>query len=365
MRLAVDARIWKTGIGTYTLNLLRALRRVDGDFATCAIVRSEAVGTVAGLCDETRVVDAPIYGLREQLRVPAAARDCDLLHVPHYNVPVRYRGRMVVTVHDLTHLTEPEVRNTARAWVYGRPMLRMAVRKARQVVTDSEYSKWQIVERLGVEAEKVTAIYLGKGPQFQPGDRRQAAEEVGAALHLDRPYLFYLGNLKPHKNLGTLLRAFALLRLRRCTDPVLLLVGDDRKGRQRVLGECVRLGIQEAVRHVPWAADDLLPQLYRAAELVVMPSTSEGFGLPVLEAMACGTPVACSTAASLPEVGGDAAEYFDPHSAEGMAGTIQRALESESLRAEMREKGLRQAARFTWEACARKHLEIYRRALDS
>jgi glycosyltransferase involved in cell wall biosynthesis len=364
VRLAIDARNWKTGIGTYTLNLLRAMRRVGGEFRVSAIVRAEAEELISGLCDETRVVDAPIYGLKEQIRVPRAVRGCDLLHVPHYNVPALYRGPMVVTIHDLTHLTDPEVRNTAKAWIYGRPMLRIAALKARHVITVSEYSRQQISERLGVEPAKISAIYNGVDAMFRPGDRKESANRVKAALEIDRPYLLFVGNLKPHKNLGRLLQAFALLRSRGRTEPVLVLVGDDRRRRQGVLDECVRLGISDAVRHVPWAPEDLLPHLYRAAELLLMPSTSEGFGLPVLEAMACGTPVACSNATSLPEVGGKAAVYFDPRNLEEMAAVIGRVLDSPDLQADMRESGLRQAARFTWEECARKHLVVYRNALD-
>jgi glycosyltransferase involved in cell wall biosynthesis len=365
VRLVVDARIWKTGIGTYTLNLLRAMRQVDGGVHVSAIVRSEVAAMISELCDETRVVNAPIYGMGEQIRIPAAARGSDLLHVPHYNVPALYRGRMVVTIHDLTHVTDPEFRHTAKSWIYGRPMLKIAALKARHVVTVSEYSKRQIVERLGVRADKVSSIYNGVDARFRPIDRDEAARRVDAALEIGRPYLLFVGNLKPHKNLGTLLRAFALLRERGRTDHALLLVGDDRKRRQVVLEEVSRLGIAEAVRHIPWAPERLLPELYRAAELLVMPSTSEGFGLPVLEAMGCGTPVACSTATSLPEVGSDAVEYFDPHSMEDIAAAIERVLDSPARQAELHEKGLKQAAKFTWEECARKHLEIYRQVLAS
>jgi glycosyltransferase involved in cell wall biosynthesis len=363
-RLAVDARIWKTGIGTYTVNLLREIRRVDGEFRVSAIVRAEAEGMMAGMCDETRVVDAPIYSLQEQLRIPAAAGECDLLHVPHYNVPALYRGRMVVTIHDLTHLTDPAFRNSAKAWLYARPMLKMAAKKASHVITVSGFSKQQIIEYLGVRPEKVSVIYNGLGSQFCLIDRATAKEKVRSTLNIEPPYLLFVGNLKPHKNLGRLLRAFALLRERGRTNLTLVLVGDDRKRKQSVMGECARLGISEVVRHVPWVAEDLLPQLYASADLVVMPSTSEGFGFPVLEAMACGTPVVCSNATSLPEVGGDAVEYFDPYNVEEMAAAIERVLDSPSLQAEMREKGLKQAAKFTWEECARKHLEVYRKVLE-
>jgi glycosyltransferase involved in cell wall biosynthesis len=365
LRLTFDARIWKTGIGTYTINLLRAMRRVDGQFRISAIVRAEAAGLITGLCDETRVVDAPIYTLREQFQIPGAARGCDLLHVPHYNIPAFYRGPLVVTIHDLTHVTEPAFRNTAKAWLYARPMLRAAANKASHVITVSDYSSRQIVERLGVKPEKVGAIYHGVDPQFRLMDNDKAANDMKAAFRIDGSYLLFVGNLKPQKNLRTLLSAFALLRSRKRLNHSLVLAGDDPEGRHRVFDECARLGIAGNVRHIPWVAEDLLPELYAAADLVLMPSTSEGFGFPVLEAMACGTPVVCSNATSLPEVGGDAVVYFDPHNVEEMAEAIEKVMNSPSLQMELREKGLRQAAKFTWEECARKHLDVYRRVLAS
>lgn len=363
-RLTVDARqVGKRGISTYSLNLLAALRQVDGEIRISAIVRAGAVNTVSSLCDEIKIVDAPIYTLREQLRIPLAARDCDLLHVPHYNVPVLYKGPLVVTIHDLTHVTEPALRNTAKAWLYARPMLHIAGRKAAHVITGSKHSKKGIVERLGVPAEKISVIYHGVGSQFQSCRRDVARAKVRDSLGIDSPYLLFIGSLKPHKNLSRLVQAFARIRSRRQLDHVLLLAGDDRIGRKPLLEECEGLGLGNTVRHVPWVPAELLPTVYAAADLLVVPSTNEGFGLPVVEAMACGTPVVCSDAASLPEVGGDAVVYFDPHNVEEMASTIERLLDSPSLQAEMREKGKAQAAKFSWQECARRHLEVYRMVL--
>lgn len=362
MQLTVDARVWKTGIGTYTLNLLSGIRQVEPSVSVTAIVRAEAESAISPLCHKTIVVDVPIYTAKEQLRIKAAARGCDLLHVPHYNVPVLHKGPLVVTIHDLTHITNPSFGKTTKALVYARPMLQIAARKASHIITVSEYSKREIVDRLGASADKISVIYNGVGPQFQPGNQDESRARVQTVLGIDRPYLLCVGNLKPHKNLGTLARAFAALRSKRQRqfDGLLLLVGDDRKHRQGILEECSRLGLDGALRHVPWLPDELLVHVYRAADLTVMPSSSEGFGFPVLESMACGTPVACSSATSLPEVGGDAAVYFDPSSEEEMAAMIERALDSPNLRDELREKGLKQAAKFSWAESARKHVEAYR-----
>lgn len=359
--IAIDARIANTGLGTYTYNLIAGLTAAySTDFAIRAIGHPRNADTWAAVCGRVAVVKTPIYSLREQMEIPRAASGCDLLHVPHYNVPLLYRGRLLVSIHDLIHIMEPAFRATLASWCYARPMLHLGARKAAHVITVSQYSKRQIVERLGIAPSKVSVIYNGVASQFHSRDRQECATRVSEALSLHTPYLLYVGNLKPHKNVGTLLRALALLCQRRQAAPQLLVVGDDAAGKPSLLQECARLGLEDSVRFVSQVSYELLPFLYAGAELLVQPSTLEGFGLPVVEAMACGTPVVCSNAASLPEVGGDAAEYFDPHSVEDMAAAIERVLCSSGRREELRQKGLLQASRFTWDECVRQHADIYR-----
>lgn len=359
--IAIDARFTNTGLGTYTYNLIAGLAAAHkAEFAIRAIVHRRNADLLAAVCGRTAVVDTPIYSLSEQKEIPRAASGCDLLHVPHYNVPLLYRGCLVVSIHDLIHIMEPAFRGTVASWCYARPMLNLSARKAEHVITVSQYSKLQIVARLGIAPSKVSVIYNGVGPQFRPRDRQEACAKVSAKISVSIPYILYVGNLKPHKNLSTLLRAIALLRERKQADPQLLVVGEDARWKPGLVEECARLGLQPAVRFVSHVSDDLLPVLYAAAELVVQPSRLEGFGLPVAEAMACGTPVACSRAASLPEVGGDAAEYFDPYSVEDMAAAIDRVLSCSNRREELRRRGLLQAARFKWNECVRQHAEIYR-----
>lgn len=362
-RVAIDARLLRTGVGTYVFNLVAGFRPYGNGFRLRGIVADKDKERFAPFCDEIITVDCPIYTIREQLEIPRAAAGCDLLHVPHYNVPLLYRGCLLVSIHDLIHIMEPAFRGTLASWCYAWPMLNLAARKAEHVITVSQYSKVQIVDRLGIAPAKVSVIYNGVASRFHPRDRQECATRVWEALSVHTPYLLYVGNLKPHKNVGTLLRALALLRQRKQADPQLLVVGDDATWKPGLLQECARLGLQGAVRFVAPVSDDLLPVLYAAAELVVQPSTLEGFGLPVLEAMACGTPVVCSRAASLPEVAGDAAEYFDPYSAEDLAAAIDRVLSSTEQREELRRKGLQRASLFTWDECGRKHAEIYSQML--
>jgi len=309
------------------------------------------------------VVNTPIYTAREQWAIPRAAKGCDLLHVPHYNAPLFQRTPLVITIHDVIHITDPDYRVSFKSWAYARPVLRLAARKAGHIITVSEFSKAQIIERLGVPSSKVSTIYRCAKSEFSPMNRDEAFKAVSVAMEIREPYLLYVGNLKRHKNVSSLLKAFALLRARRDIPQRLLILGDDARGKRELAQECARLGIGKRTDFVPYASGELLPKVYAAADLLVMPSRIEGFGLPVLEAMACGTPVVCSRAASLPEVGGEAVMYFDPQSLEDLADSIEQVLSSSELRESLKAKGLERSARFTWKESVEKHVQLYQAAL--
>ena len=363
--ITIDARMLGfSGIGTYLKNLLDNYARVECDFSFRLACPQEEFVREFGSARFTWIrADAPIYGLREQWQIPRVAKGSDLLHCPHYNVPCFYHGRLVVTIHDLIHITDRTFRRTLSSLVYARPMLTLASRKAARIVANSEFTKQQIVDTLRVAPEKVTVTYLGVSSHFRACDHEEAFYAISSVLQLRRPYLLYIGTLKPHKNIPTLIQAFALLRGRKKVEQQLLIVGDDRKWKQGLASLCSRLGIAGHVSFVPRVGYELLPKVYAGADLLVMPSFIEGFGLPVLEAMACGTPVICSRAASLPEVAGDSAEYFEPTSVEGLAAAMERLLESAERRAELRRRGLERVKLFSWDECARRHCEVYRSVL--
>jgi glycosyltransferase involved in cell wall biosynthesis len=361
--ITIDARWLAGGIGTYTKQLLAGICQSPDGFEVRAIARQRDAKLVAQWCPRVKVVNVPTYTLGEQLAVPWAAQGCDLLHVPHYNAPLLHRGSLLVSILDLVHITDPVYRRSFRSRIYARPMLNLIARKAEHIVTLSEYSKAQIVERLGVTPTKVTAIHCGVNSQFHCVPREGALVTISEALGIQEPYLLFVGSLKPHKNIFTLLRAFALLRKRRDIPQRLLIIGHDARWKSLLVEECSRLGVHDTTYFVPYVSQELLPKVYAGADLLVMPSTIEGFGLPVLEAMACGTPVVCSRAASLPEVGGDAVLYFDPASPEELAATIERILSSTELQETLRAKGLERAKQFTWEKSTRKHIGVYRQLL--
>jgi glycosyltransferase involved in cell wall biosynthesis len=365
--ITIDARMLESsGIGTYLRNLLENLAALENEYAFKVICRGRQL--LQGLpADRFRfaLAKSPIYSLSEQWEIARLARHAPVLHSPHYNAPLLYRGNLVVTIHDLTHITDPTFKRMLATRFYAGPMFKLVARKANRIVANSEFTKQKIVEHLAISPSKVSVVYLGVSDHFSPRDRKQAVTRVSALLGLKRPYILFVGNLKPHKNVRTLIHAFAQISGHRDLDHELVILGDDRRWKAGLVNECARLGIDRHVLFVSHVPYEDLPLVYGAAEMLVMPSFIEGFGLPVLEAMACSTPVACSRVASLPEVAGDAAEYFDPSSMDDLAAAMERVLRSSQLQETMRLKGLERAKLFSWEECARRHCCLYDEALSA
>jgi glycosyltransferase involved in cell wall biosynthesis len=363
--LVFDARCIGSGIGTYSRNLLSGLKAIRPAFSIRAITHHQSAGVLAPYCDEMTTVDSPIYSLQEQITVPWVTRGSDAVHALNYNAPLLHRGCLLVSIYDLTHILDATYRRSAKSRLYARPMLRMVTNRVQHIFTLSEYSKCKLTELLGVSPSKITVTYCGVGPEFCIRDRSAAHTAVRKHLRQYKPFVIFIGNLKPHKNVITLIRAFANLVASRSFEYDLLIVGDDRKWKSMLVAEAERLNVANRVRFVPPVEAALLPFIYSAAELLVQPSFEEGFGLPVLEAMASGTPVVCSRAASLPEVGGDAVAYFDPQDADELSAVMESVLTSAQIRDEMREKGLQRAACFSWKECVQKHFKIYQQILSN
>ncbi|MHB9091344.1 MAG: glycosyltransferase family 4 protein [Chloroflexota bacterium] len=237
-----------------------------------------------------------------------------------------------------------------------------SLRRARLVLADSENTRNDLVCLLDARPDAVQVLYSGVEKRFAPLDDAAALRAVRDRLDLTRPFILFVGTIERRKNLTRLIRAYGRVRARRRDLPQLVIAG--RRGwlYEDVFQAVAELGLDEDVRFLGHVNDADLPALYNLAELFVYPSLYEGFGLPPLEAMACGTPVVSSNTSSLPEVLGDAAIGVAPTDTDGLAIAIEGLLDDATLRAELRERGLAQAARFTWEAAATQLLEVYRRA---
>ena len=323
MKVAIDARmINASGIGTYIQNL------VKNNCYNIALGNRDELKDINEIND---IVDfnSKIYGIKEQLEFPYKELKKfkpDLLHIPHYNVPIFYRGNMIVTIHDTTHLVLDEFLPSKLAKIYANIMMRIAIKKAKVILTVSENSKKDLIKFFKVKEDKIIVTYLG----VKESIHEKTKEEIDYLyekfnIPRNKKILLYVGNLKPHKNLERLLQAFS--KMKNNKEYVLLLVGKAFES-YNVLEEKEReLGIKENVIHTGIVSEDELVDLYNLVDLFVFPSLYEGFGLPVIEALRCGTKVACSNTSSLPEVGGDVVKYFNPKDTDEMTKAIEEELE--------------------------------------
>ena len=344
-----------SGIGTYLRNVVPEVSR---HFSTRLLVPEPLPG-VAG---EQVVCEAPIYSVREQWEVPLRARHARIYWTPHYNtalLPVR-AARRLVTIHDVFHLAYGHRLSLPRR-TYARLMINHAVRRADRVVTVSDFSRAELVHHTGIDAGRVAVVHNGVDlSHFTP--HPTAPEPALPAL--PARYLLFVGNVKPHKNVLGLLAAFRLL----LADPALsdlhlVVVGQRdalRTGVADLPAHVAHLGLQERVLLLGRLPDNALPGLYRRAAALAFPSFYEGFGLPPLEAMACGCPVVVSRAASMPEICGAAARYADPHRPDDLAAGLRAVLLDPAHRRTLVAAGLRQVQHYDWQRAARGHVALLR-----
>jgi glycosyltransferase involved in cell wall biosynthesis len=279
-----------------------------------------------------------------------------LFHATEHLLPPLRGTPTVLTVHDMIFKLFPEYQKRLNYW-YLNLAMPLYCRRADAIITVSESSKRDIVTHYGLDPDKVMVVYEAASEEFAP-TAPAAIDSVRHRYGLPDKYLIHVGTIEPRKNLRRLVEALQLLRDEGLSIP-LVVVGGKGWLYDDFFSRLERLDIRDSVLFPGYVPSADLPPLYSAATMAVTPSLYEGFGLPVLEAMACATPVACSSAASLPEFGGKAALYFDPMDTSGMAAVIRTVWEDTELQAEMREKGLVQARRFSWQTAAKQTLAVY------
>jgi glycosyltransferase involved in cell wall biosynthesis len=367
VKVLLDARAVTSplhGIARYGWNLLRMYAALGPPHDFHVILRPGGLPETWEAPANFRVeqVDVAPYGVAEQVRMPrllARAR-CDLLHTLTYTAPLRAPHPLILSLFDLIHLRYPR-EYTLLHPLYYRAVVRPLVRRARAVVTFSEASRRDISEKLGADPRKIRVIPLAADPRFRPPPPA-ALSRLETADDLEPGYLLHLSNYRGHKNAEGVVRAYARLRARAGVKVPLVLAGRPPTRFRRWLAE---EGLGEGIRLLGDIPEGDLPALYGGASVFVFPSRCEGFGLPPLEAMACGTPVVVSNASSLPEVVGEAALRVDPEDAAGIAAAIERLLSSRALREEMAGRGLERAGVFSWERVAEETLALYESAVSA
>jgi glycosyltransferase involved in cell wall biosynthesis len=321
-------------------------------------------------------IDIPDAGFfpRNFCTIPAALKRLkpDLYHASYWTRFWAEPVPSILTVHDISYALHPEW----YGWQHHTFMaqcVRQCALRTRHVLTVSEFSKRELMEHWRIPEEKITVAYNGVDACFRPAGSKAGSRELGAgsslsdpAPHAPRPtppYILYVGNLHPRKNLARLLEAFVLLKKDGRFPHVLKIAGQKAWLYGDIFKTVRRHGLEKHVEFTGYVGREDLVRLYQNADVLAYPSLYEGFGLPVLEAMASGCPAVCSATTALPEVAGAACRQVDPGAPESIAAGLGEVLASEEQRKRMREDGLARAARFTWRACAEGTLEAYRKAL--
>lgn len=386
--IGVDARFYGPlgkGLGRYTQEVVDNVIKITQDQPVDYVIFLSPANFDEFVCPNENVrkelIKARWYSLAEQFEVPYKWRRAkiDLMHFPHFNVPLLKMGPYIVTIHDLILTKFPTVRATTKApfiyWLKDkayRLVIRSAIRRAKKVITVSEFTKRDLITQFKTSEDKIAVTYEGVANLTKGGDSLFVAkldnQSTLELYNIRGPYLLYVGNAYPHKNLEGLVRVFAELRKEH---PYLrlVLVGKEDFFYDRVRLYAQHLNLWQKDNHntpvvFPGYVPDVdLEALFQEAALYVFPSLYEGFGLPPLEAMAYGCPVASSNCASMPEILGGAAAYFDPKNEEEMRTVISNLLNNQVAREELITLGKQHVKKYNWWECARLTAEIYQKVL--
>ncbi len=371
MRIGFDISaqsLQRSGVGQYQHQLIRHLLKIDSKndyllygFNVRNRKRLEAVRFDAPNC-QTRVFPIPqrlitlswIY-----FRAPALDRivkGCDVYHVSEISMPPVRKAKRVAFVHDLTTLLFPQFHVPSNVFVHQRRFERLD--EADAILTNSETTKRDIVDRLRISAEKIHVTHLGADESFCPLEK-EGIQPVLERHGIQQPYLLFVGSLEPRKNLETLILAFNRLKEKEHIPHQLVLAGQKGWLYEPIFRAIESSPYRSDIVLTDYLAEGDLPALMNGAEVFVYPSYYEGFGLPVLEALQCGTPVVTSNVSSLPEIGGEACLYADPHSSDSIGDQIRMAIQNPDLRKSLSEKGIARAKQFSWDKCAWETLAVY------
>jgi glycosyltransferase involved in cell wall biosynthesis len=363
-----------TGVGRYLLGLCRGLNVLPGNqrielWIQPGLPASHPVWQLDGGRIKLQILTATHISLRGQWALPAALRrdQPNLLHYPHFDLPWLTPGRVVATLHDLKYIARADFLPTnrrLRRWVI-QSMTRHTLHRASRVIVPSQSTADDLILRLNAASEKLRVIPSGVDESQFFHIETEAIEDARYRYGLDRPFVLFVGERRPHKNLDGLLKAFAIFRRSISTEYHLVIAGRPYPGYRQPEALAQTLGLVNYVHFLDNVPDSDLPLLYHSADALVLLSCYEGFGLPVLEAMACGTPVVVSNVTSLPEVAGEAGMKVPPDNPEQAAAALLQVIRGGKEREQRIALGRGQAHRFSWDRCARQTLEVYREVIGA
>jgi len=349
-----------TGTEIYSRELIRALIAMDRENQYRLYLRenvapdffSNRESRIANY--ELRLIPFPRLWTHLRLSYEIHSHTPNLLWVPAHVLPLIHPRRSIVTIHDLGHLHFPDAHPTMQR-LYHTWSTRWNARAASRLFADSEATRDDIVKYCGVASGKISVVYPAYDAQlYQPVRDSAEIEKIKSQYRVGKDYVLAVGTIHPRKNYARLIEAFSKLAMR---DLKLVVVGKRGWLYDEIYSRVKSLNLESRISFLDYVPASDMPALLSGARLLAFPSLHEGFGLPVLEAQACGTPVVTSMVSSLPEAAGDGALFVDPFDVDAMAGALQRALQDESLRAKLIDNGFRNVKRFSWEQSARVVLE--------
>ena len=370
MRIGIDARAAVSivdGIGRYVIELLAAFSRTSEDHEYI-VLKHPSLHMSLGFDSRFKEFTLPFgrFGIQEQLRLTRILEEhrLDLFHSLHFTLPLAYRGVQVMTLHDIMPIVFPNFFGSTNlrsllATQYFKIVVPISLRKASMIIVDSEFTGSEIVKRFGVDRRKLRTVHLGLDHHKVTSGEKHDQRTSG---RVPIPYVATITNFRPYKNIPRLLTAFALAK-KQIGNLHLAIVGHNPRYFRQLLESCPEAK-DESVHFLGQVTDEEMNHILASASAFVFPSLYEGFGFPILEAMSAGTPVITSNAASLPEIGGDAAVYVDPTDPEQIANAIRSVCNDEKLAESLKSRGHRRIMEFTWDKTAKETLLAYRAAIS-
>ena len=370
MHIAIDIQPVlgkRSGVGWYAFHLVKALSRIDKNNKVILFYFDFLKNSGGIPTDNPRFKNHPIYLPRRVFnfawkKLGISSVDffvrADVFHFPNFVIPPLKKGKAVVTIHDLAFRRYPEYIEPKNLSFLTEQLPR-TLKRADSVIVNSEFTKNELISFYDIVPEKVRVTRLGVSEEFRPVEEPGFLEETRKRYQLPKRFILSLGTLEPRKNVPALLKAYSRLRQSPGFEHKLVFAGMKGWLYDGIFEQIKRLNLENQVLFIGYVPEEDLPFLYNLSELFVFPSLYEGFGLPVLEAFACGVPVIVSDRASLPEVAGDAAILIDPEDIDALTRGMKNVLGNEDLRTELIAKGFRRAKEFSWEKTARETLRVY------
>ena len=359
MKLVIDVRLINaSGIGTYLKNIIPGILHA---FDVVSVLGNTAEIQLFDWSKNVEIIEfnAAIYSIKEQIQYPFIVPECDILWCPHFNVPLFpvKAHKIAATIHDVYHLSNKASISYLKK-KYAKILFQNAVRKSKTIFTVSEFSKAEILKYTNAKPEKLKIVYCGVDKSLFRNLK------TAGDLKLPPNYILYVGNIKPHKNLIVLLKAYVTFSEKFKSKYQLVFVGKKEgfvTGDSQIQNFIISNNLQKHITFTGYIDDSQIPGIYHKAKLFVFPSLYEGFGLPILEALASQTKVISSNAASLPEVGGEAVLYFNPNDHLELAELIENNIDDSSKNDFLFAQGEKQLEKFTWEKSIEEHLKEFKK----